>query len=360
MRVALIVGQLTRGGTEAQVAGLACHVDRARLEPIVICTSQHSEPFGSELQRRGVVVARARGTRLARWLERAPVSAIASFGDPAGVIVSIANRRARVPRVHGIRSEHAGVGRAVARAFAVAHADVVTRNDPQRCEPTELYLPNGVDFERFRVARRSFPRQPRLLFVGRASAAKGSMDLARALLRIRRRLELALLGPGLERAAEVIARNPAVEMRHVGPVEDITPWFEWSGVVVSASRSEGSPNALLEAMAAARPVVATAVGGQRALVLDGLTGRLVPPRDPARLAAAIEELVSDSERAHRFGQNGEARARAEHSWPIACAALERSLLASLETKRRLPGCLDLDEGTSLAENEAFLARVHHR
>ncbi|MBI4504975.1 MAG: glycosyltransferase, partial [Chloroflexi bacterium] len=66
----------------------------------------------------------------------------------------------------------------------------------------------------------------------------------------------------------------------------------------------GSPVALIEALAAARPVVATAVGGVPEVVLDGQTGRLVPPRDPAALARAGGALLADRGTAARLGASG--------------------------------------------------------
>ncbi|EQD38607.1 glycosyl transferase group 1 [mine drainage metagenome] len=71
---------------------------------------------------------------------------------------------------------------------------------------------------------------------------------------------------------------------------------------------------LLEAMAAGLPVVATSVGGIPEVVHSGLTGLLVPPRDPAALARALDTLVADPQLRSRFGDRGRARAE-EFSWP---------------------------------------------
>jgi glycosyltransferase involved in cell wall biosynthesis len=79
-------------------------------------------------------------------------------------------------------------------------------------------------------------------------------------------------------------------------------------VLVLPSWTEGLPVAVLEAMAQRRPVVATPVGGTPEVVADGETGLLVPPRDPAALAAAIRELLADPERRRRMGEAGYRRA----------------------------------------------------
>ena len=83
-------------------------------------------------------------------------------------------------------------------------------------------------------------------------------------------------------------------------------------VAVLASASEGMPNAVLEAMAAARPVVATAVGGVPELVLDGVTGCLVAPGDDAALGAAIGRILKDPALAAAMGQAGRRHALRDH------------------------------------------------
>ena len=76
------------------------------------------------------------------------------------------------------------------------------------------------------------------------------------------------------------------------------------------SLSEGFPNSVVEAMAAARPVVATDVGGMRDALLDGITGRLVPAGDAAALADALARVLEDPAGAEAMGRAGRARAEA--------------------------------------------------
>ena len=70
--------------------------------------------------------------------------------------------------------------------------------------------------------------------------------------------------------------------------------------------------ALLEGMAAARPVIATAVGEIPALLRDGIEGLVVPPGDPQALARAMAEVLTDRDRARRMGQAGRARVAQQH------------------------------------------------
>lgn len=89
------------------------------------------------------------------------------------------------------------------------------------------------------------------------------------------------------------------------PPEELCRLLQAADAVVLPSRKpEGLPISLLEAMALGKPVIASGIGGVSELVRDGETGRLVPPNDPAALAAAIAEVVANPERAHRWAEAG--------------------------------------------------------
>jgi glycosyltransferase involved in cell wall biosynthesis len=100
-----------------------------------------------------------------------------------------------------------------------------------------------------------------------------------------------------------------------------------SDVVILSSIHEGLPNVLLEAGALAKPAIATAVGGSTEVVVDGETGLVVPPCDPAALAAALEQMASDPTKRQRLG--GAARRRIESLFGID-AEVERFLQLSAE------------------------------
>ncbi len=100
-----------------------------------------------------------------------------------------------------------------------------------------------------------------------------------------------------------IAKN----VRFLGFREDIAAFLQTMDIFVLPSLSEGLPLSLLEAMAAGKPAVATNVGGNPEVMLDGETGFLVPPKDPESLASRIILLLKDKLLAQKFGANGQQR-----------------------------------------------------
>jgi glycosyltransferase involved in cell wall biosynthesis len=118
---------------------------------------------------------------------------------------------------------------------------------------------------------------------------------------------LLLVGDGpLREGLQVQARELGVDhtVHFAGRLEDVRPALAAMDVFVLPSREEGMSNALLEAMAAARPVIATDVGGNGEIVREGETGLLVPVDDGDAMATALMDLLGDRERAARFGQAG--------------------------------------------------------
>lgn len=117
--------------------------------------------------------------------------------------------------------------------------------------------------------------------------------------------------PRLEQHAAALALGEAV--RFAGWQRDVGSWLRGADCFVLASRSEGLSMTILEAMGHGLPVVATRVGGNSEVILDGTTGRLVPHGDPAALAAALGDVLGHPEWARRWGQAGRTRVQQEFS-----------------------------------------------
>ncbi|GIU93794.1 MAG: hypothetical protein KatS3mg012_0251 [Gaiellaceae bacterium] len=143
---------------------------------------------------------------------------------------------------------------------------------------------------------------PHVLYVGRLSEEKGILELAEATEGMRR--VVVGDGPLRDRVPDALG--------FVAPSR-IGPYFERAAVVACPSRREGYGVVAREAMAHGRPVVASAVGGLLDAVEDGVTGFLVPPRDPRALREALERLLADSELRARMGVAARERARERFS-----------------------------------------------
>jgi glycosyltransferase involved in cell wall biosynthesis len=150
-----------------------------------------------------------------------------------------------------------------------------------------------------------------LLAAGRLTEQKGFDVALRALPAIRERhpdAVLLVLGDGPLRG-----RLAADGAFFPGKAGDVAAWLRRAELFLHPARWEGFGLVVLEAMLAARPVVASQVSALPELVADGETGLLVPPDDPKALAAAVVRLLDDPQFAARLGAAGLARARAEFS-----------------------------------------------
>lgn len=109
-------------------------------------------------------------------------------------------------------------------------------------------------------------------------------------------------------AAELRRQAEGLAVEWVGEPADVRAFLDGLDLFAQVSEPAGCPNASLEAMAAGLPIVATDFGGASEQVVDGVTGRLVPPRDPGPFAAALVELAHDAGQRRAWGDAGRARA----------------------------------------------------
>ncbi len=154
-----------------------------------------------------------------------------------------------------------------------------------------------------------------LCCIGRLTEQKGVdilLEAFRLLEPSKRNLHLWLIGDGPQRAAlEAQARQFGLDtaVQFLGFRNDVPDLLLAADVFVLPSRYEAMPVSVLEAMAAGLPCVVTDVGDNAVLVEDGVSGRVVPPQDPAALAAALEQLLVDAELRRAMGNTGRRRAR---------------------------------------------------
>ncbi|MFZ0118644.1 MAG: glycosyltransferase [Pseudonocardiaceae bacterium] len=205
-------------------------------------------------------------------------------------------------------------------------------------------VPCGVDLDRFtpkgpRAARNG---RHRILSLGRLVERKGVETTIRALAEVAG-AELIIAGGGDAIADAELARLAGVaqacavrdRVHLVGQIarDEVPALLRSADVVVSVPWYEPFGMVPLEAMACGVPVVASAVGGHLDTVLDGRTGALVPPRDPAALAQRLRELLADPARLAAIGSAAATRARSRYGWGRIASETEllyRRVLAGTE------------------------------
>jgi glycosyltransferase involved in cell wall biosynthesis len=180
-------------------------------------------------------------------------------------------------------------------------------------------IPNGIDTEFFTPAVDARSSES-LLMVGTLSASKDHATLIRALALLARRhpVQLVLAGDGILRPRlERLAQECGIRERitFLGNVdrEHLLRLYRQAAVFTFATKGEGSPLALLEAMSCGLPVVVSDVPGVREILAGGERGSLVPPDHPAEMARAIERILGDAEFARRMGANARQYVETNHS-----------------------------------------------
>lgn len=201
----------------------------------------------------------------------------------------------------------------VCQAFAKELADLtgvaienvsVQHNSIRRLSPAK-----PVDVEALRKRLGIADDERVVLAVGRLSREKAHTDLLEAFKRLRETnagvsLKLIIVGDGPERSRlEAMSASSGGQVVFAGQTNDVQTFYAIAEVFALPSHSEGSPNVLLEAMAANLPIVATAVGGVPEMVEHNESALLVPPNDPSALAAAIATLLTDKDLAQRLAKD---------------------------------------------------------
>ncbi|MDR3634397.1 MAG: glycosyltransferase [Isosphaeraceae bacterium] len=355
--MSLVITDLDVGGAERSLVALATRLDRSRWRPNVLCLG----PEGALVQpltAAGVPteclnVNRARPlqavVRLARALRAHAPRLVQSFLFHANVAARLAAPLAGVPWVlSGVRVAerqkrwHLTVDRLTA---GLATGQVCVSQGVYRfCHDVEglpeerlTVIPNGVDTALYDgllpTPRESIgipPNAHTVLQVGRLDPQKGVfllLDAAERVVLRRPDWHLVLVGDGPDRG-ELLRRVAASatlagHVHWLGRRDDVPRLLQMADLLVLASIWEGMPNAVLEAMAARRAVVATQVEGAEDLVVPGQTGWLVPPRDAAALATALLDAAADPGRLQRFGAAGRALVEANYSVDATVSAYDR-------------------------------------
>ncbi|GAB0104498.1 glycosyltransferase [Nocardia sp. JMUB6875] len=363
LRVLYLVPDLRVGGAERHVTTLMPHLDRTRFTPSVLCIGEEGALFG-DLVTAGVPARALHRTKrqaaralwdIVRHLRRERPDLVITRGYNAEGLGRVAAWLTRVPNsivwVHnhgdieprGRARELADrvLDRCTAAYFGVARAQIdYMTGDLGYARDKIRIVHNGVDPALYetgddRGAVAALGLGPDDLIVGIVAALRPEKDHETFLRAARRvadavpRARFLIVGDGPERARiEALTSELGLGDRVVlaGSRPDVPDLLRAMDVVVLSSHSvECFPMALLEAMAAARPAVCTAVGGVPELVDDGVTGCLVPPRDPNALGDKLIAVLSDETRRRGMGAAARVRVETEFSLKTSITAAERAV-----------------------------------
>lgn len=351
IRLAFFVDSLETGGSELNAIRTLERLDRTRFD-LTVFHAGHRGPLLARYQALNVPMVRVvlrsfwhpsvllAGWGLVRELRKRRIQILQSHDIYSNIFAVPWARMAGTPAViaskrwtHAVPSRlHARANRMASRmaSAVLANSEAVARSlqEEDGVSPGRIkVVPNFVDAEAFLplgedergAARRlsGIPEEALVIgVVARLSSVKDHETFLRAFAEVmpsNDRLHGLLVGEGPMRGSlELLVEEMGLAGRvHLaGELPNTPNPHLLLDVSVLTSRTEGFPNTLVEAMAAGRPVVATAVGGVPDAVEQGVTGLLVPPGEPAALADALRQVMADPARAAAMGAAGQARARA--------------------------------------------------
>jgi glycosyltransferase involved in cell wall biosynthesis len=345
LNVLQVIPTLDRSGAEKQMVLLARGLPRERFR-VEVAALTRLGPLEGDLKDAGIPV-NAIGKRLkvdpfalgrlVRLMKSKQFDVVQTWIFAANVYGRIAAQRAKVPVV--VTAEMAvdlwkGKAQLAIDRRLAAWTDRVVGNSDAVVDfyrkagipPDRLaMIPSGIADEEPPVvdpaavrAEFGFPSDaPLAIFAGRLAEQKAVDDLIRAcdlLQHVEPNLRTLIVGDGpLRDRLRMLSNSFTLDdrVKFLGHRDDVPRLLAASDILVLPSLYEGLPNVVLEAMRFRKPVVATRAPGTTEVVVDGITGRLVPLHDPPALARAIRDLARDPEGSRRLGEAGRARVEAE-------------------------------------------------
>ncbi len=343
IRVVHLIQGLEIGGLEMMVVNFLQRLDRSRFSPIVCCFDTLGD-LTSLITNEGIpvhFVQRQPGVdlayifRLASFLRETRPQILHLHNPTAFFYGTLAGKLARVPRIiyteHGRDFSSSYKVRLVNRILGKLVNQVVTVADYGKHYLMQregiaankiMTIHNGIDGVRFaaeydvkliRTALGLNMVQPVIGIVARLDPIKNHAILIKALVMIaQERPDSVLLvigdGPLRQELESLNAELGLVDhIQFLGARSDVPELLSALDVFVLCSNSEGLSLTLAEASAAGKPIVATDVGGNSEVVEDGMTGIVVPAREPETLATAILKLINDPGLKQRMGEAGRKR-----------------------------------------------------
>jgi glycosyltransferase involved in cell wall biosynthesis/peptidoglycan/xylan/chitin deacetylase (PgdA/CDA1 family) len=374
------------GGTERHLVNLSRALDRSVFDLQLACMNR-SGPFLKEFEEQDIPISEypvrnlygagsvRQRLRFAGELTSRRVAIVHSYNFHSNVFAIPAARLARTPVVlASIRDTGSHLSPAKRRAQrqicrladrVLVNADAIRRQlvSEGYADSKIRVIHNGIDLDRFadldRHAAPPLRRElglpdgsPLVALLARLDPVKRIEDFIDAAALVAARVDEArflIVGDDIVAANRPGSRETDYRSRLIHQVDrlgltgrliltgtrlDVAHFLSQVAVSVLPSSSEGLSNTILESMAAGVPVVATAVGGTPEIVDDGVTGLLVPPREPAALAQAILKLLEQPELARRLGGAGREKVQRSFNLRRMVTETERLYAQLLDRARR--------------------------
>lgn len=337
-----LITELNVGGAEKVLARLVAGLNKERYR-VLVCSLQKKGPVADEIELSGIKVVSLdmegklnlkAPLKLFSLLKKEKVDILHSYLFHANLLARIVGRLAGVPII--ISSERImemeGRHRAIINRLTAPLANCITANSNSVREFIRsqigidskklVTIYNGLDVSDFRKKedqaeiKKEWGIDPDKVVIGcvaRLDPQKGHEYLFKAALRVVDKhpdVVFLLVGYGpLRKKLEDMTEELGLASKVIftGVCNDVPRMLSIMDIFVLPSLYEGFPNAVLEAMAASRPVIATSVAGTPEIVVDDQTGILVPRANPEALAEAINFLIQNPERAREMGQAGRLR-----------------------------------------------------
>lgn len=365
MKILQICSARDLGGGEKHLADLANGLARRGHDiyaavipssPLLTELSSVPSPNFVELAMRNSLNV-ATGLKLARFVRQLKIEIVHAHMARDYPLAALAARRAGAALVltrhvlFPLNRIHRLTLRRTARVIAVSKAVAEGLRAQKIFDPDKVVLiDNGIDVDRFGKGRKDITRHEqatnqklRVGMMGHLAPIKGQEDLIRAAAVVvngRDDVEFIIAGEDKSRtganrrsAEKLIDElNLNQHVRLIGWVEDVAQLLPTLDLFVSPSRSEPFGLAIVEAMAAGVPVVATMSEGAREIIDDNQTGRLVPIGDVEGLARVIDQLLSDSEERSRLIKNAHSAVRENFSVERMLSATEQVYREALEVR----------------------------
>ncbi|MEZ4651617.1 MAG: glycosyltransferase [Candidatus Eisenbacteria bacterium] len=336
IRVLYVIGNMKTGGSEAHLVRLLERLDRSQVEPRLLLVQGRKDLLPPEIDRevqtrcmecaKGLKGSFEFLTRIRSEVRRIAPDVVQVYGYPADVILALI--APTLPGVRVVTTRRGNEQRSrrnlsyrltngfidcvlcVSKA-AAAHAHAA---EGLPLEKT-LVIPNGIDLSRFPEPTRTKDQLRRLGAVMRLRHIKGVDLLLEAFSQgFDPPIELEIAGPAdTAYGEEIMAKHEGTPgLTFLGDVSDVPSFLGRIDFFVLPSRSEGMSNALLEALAAGLPIVATDVGGNAEVLDDGTAGVLVEPTAES-IRNGIQSLLDSPETAFELTHRARARAESEYS-----------------------------------------------